>query len=224
MKDLNEGKVQQWLGYIMIGCFCWITYFNFQGFFLKVVDIFAALPFWWFLIVLPLFAMSVIWSISLDEQEIKALEEQVKNNQRMMAQRERCLRLIHYDVQQVSPIQFGFYCADLLRLLSYEEVKVTKTNRIRALTPEGNRIYIECKYDNLDHFLEQETIENLHSTMVQDEVNEGIVITNSFFSQVALEWAKECNIICIDRNALSDLILFATREGRESLENHMLRQ
>ena len=44
MKDLNEGKVQQWMGYIMIGCFCWITYFNFQVFFLKIVQLLQNIP------------------------------------------------------------------------------------------------------------------------------------------------------------------------------------
>ncbi|MEE0881078.1 MAG: hypothetical protein UIL36_05680 [Turicibacter sp.] len=67
MKDLNEGKVQQWMGLIMLSSFAWVTYFNFQGFFLKMVDSFMLLPFWWFLLILPLFAMSIVWSISLGE-------------------------------------------------------------------------------------------------------------------------------------------------------------
>lgn len=223
MKDLNEGKVQQWMGYIMIGCFCWITYFNFQGFFMKIVDMFAALPFWWFLIVLPLFAMSVVWSISLGEQEIKALEEQVQKNQKVMIQRERCLRLIHYDVQQISPIQFEYYCADLLRLLGYQEVKVMKSRRISAWTSDGNRVYIECRQKKSDDSVEQDLLENLHSEMVQDEVNEGIFITTSSFSPLALEWVKDCKMTCIDGNALSELILFVTRESREQLKEYSLR-
>lgn len=224
MKDLNEGKVQQWMGYIMIGCFCWITYFNFQGFFMKIVEMFAALPFWWFLIVLPLFAMSVVWSIGLGEQEIKALEEQVQKNQQMMAQRERCLRLIHYDVQQIPPLQFEYYCADLLRLLGYQEVKVTKSKRISALTSEGNRVYIECKYKNLDPYIEQDTLENFHLAMVHDEISEGLFITTSSFSQSALEWVKDFKITCIDGNTLSELILFATRESWEQLKEYSLRE
>ena len=224
MKDLNEGKVQQWLGYMMSGCFCWITYFNFQGFFRGIVDMFAALPFWWFLIVLPLFAMSVVWSISLGEQEIKALEEQVQKNQQMMAQRERCLRLIHYDVQQIPPLQFEYYCADLLRLLGYQEVKVTKSKRISALTSEGNRVYIGCKQKKSDDLIEQHMLENFHSVMIRDEVSEGIFITTSSFSQQAIEWVKECNITCIDGNTLSELILFATRESREQLKKYSLRE
>lgn len=223
MKDLNEGKVQQWMGYIMIGCFCWVTYFNFQGFFRGIVDMFASLPFWWFLIVLPLFAMSVVWSISLGEQEIKALEEQVQKNQQMMAQRERCLRLIHYDVRQISPLQFEYYCADLLRLLGYQEVKVMNPKRISAMTSDGNRMYIECQPKKSDHLIEQHMLENLHSVMVHDKVSQGIFITTASFSQSALEWVKDCNITCIDGNTLSELILFATRESREQLKEYRLR-
>lgn len=223
MKDLNEGKVQQWMSYIMIGCFCWITYFNFQGFFMKIVDMFTALPFWWFLIVLPLFAMSVIWSISLGEQEIKALEEQVQKNQKVMAQRERCLRLIHYDVQQISQLQFEYYCADLLRLLGYQEVKVTKSRRISARTSDGNCVYIECRQKQSDDPVEQDLLEKLHSAMVHDEVNEGIFITTSSFSPLALEWVKDYKMTCIDGHTLSELNLFATRESREQLKEYSLR-
>ena len=79
MKDLNEGKVQQWMGLIMLSSFGWVTYFNFQGFFLKMLDSFMLLPFWWFLLVLPLFAMSIVWSISLGEDEIKEGFYSVKN-------------------------------------------------------------------------------------------------------------------------------------------------
>ena len=33
MKDLNENKVERWLGFIIMGCFAWATYFHFQRFF-----------------------------------------------------------------------------------------------------------------------------------------------------------------------------------------------
>ena len=124
MKDLNSGKVQQWLGLIMLSSFGWVTYFNFQGFFLKMVDSFMLLPFWWFLLILPLFAMSIVWSISLGEDEIKELERNVQKNQRNMIKRERYFRLIHTDIEQISSTQFYYYCADILKLLNYKEVKI----------------------------------------------------------------------------------------------------
>ncbi|MBQ4164360.1 MAG: hypothetical protein IJD87_04700, partial [Turicibacter sp.] len=124
MKDLNEGKVQHWMGVIMLSSFAWVTYFNFQGFFLKIVDSFMLLPFWWFLLVLPLFAMSIVWSISLGEDEIKELERNVQKNQRNMIRRERYFRLMHTDIEQISSIQFYYYCADVLKLLNYKGVKI----------------------------------------------------------------------------------------------------
>lgn len=224
MKELNEEKVGRWLGYIMIGCFCWMTYFNFQVFFLNVVDMFASLPLWWFLIVLPLFAMSVVWSISLGEEEIKELEEQIQENQQIMAHRERCLRLIHYEIQQIPPLQFVYYCSDLLRLLGYQEVKFMKDRRMSAFTMDGNLIYVECQCKNLDQYIEQERIEKLQLAMSDDDVSEGMFITTSSFSQEAIERAKASNIICVDKGSLSELILFATRESRKYLEEYTLRE
>ncbi len=224
MKDLNEGKVQQWMGLIMIGSFCWVTYFNFQGFFFKVVSMFTALPFWWVLIVLPLFAMAVVWSISLGECEIKELEQQVQKNKRTMVRGERCLRLIHYDIQQIPHLQFYYYCTDLLRLLDYKEVKVVcdEVKDIIAINPSGEIIYIKCFTGNNQHCINQKIIEDFHQAMTADEVTQGLFLTTASFSISTLELANRYHIKCMDGKDLNELIEFVTREGKEQLKESML--
>ena len=44
MNDLNEGKVLKLMSYIMLGLFAWVTYFNFQGVFIRTVELFESLP------------------------------------------------------------------------------------------------------------------------------------------------------------------------------------
>ena len=213
MKDWNESKVHQWLAYIMIGSFCWITYFNFQGFFSKVVDLFATLPFWWFLIVLPIFAVSIVWSINLSEEEIQSLEEENQKTQQLMLKRERCIRLLHYEIDQIPPLQFVYYCSDLLRLLDYKEVRVIKNRRISALSSDGRRVYIECQCKDVTQMIEQKMLERFKLAMTDDHVQDGIFITTSSFSPLAVEWAEATNITCIDKQTLSQLILSATNSS-----------
>ena len=69
MNDLNEGKVLKLMSYIMLGLFAWVTYFNFQEVFIRMVELFESLPMWWYLLVLVLFAVSVVWSFSRGEDE-----------------------------------------------------------------------------------------------------------------------------------------------------------
>ncbi|MDO4925581.1 MAG: restriction endonuclease [Turicibacter sp.] len=227
MKDLNENKVERWLSLIMICCFAWVTYFYFQNFFIGIVEAFAALPFWWFLMVLPLFAMSVVWSINLGEYEIKELEKKVRNNQKVMTERERCLRLMHYNIQQIPPIQFVAYCADLLRLLEYGDVKIDRLasnvgKGIRAITPLGNQVYIECQHHMFKQVINEEMIQTLYAAMLENDIKEGLFITASSFTPAAIDWAKAHQIKCVDGQALNELVMFATREGREQLTKEIL--
>lgn len=218
MKDLTANKVQQWMSLIMIGCFCWVTYFNFQGFFLKMIEMFVALPLWWFLIVLPLFAMAVIWSISLGEREIKELEKQVQKNQKVMTRRERCLRLIHYDIKQIPYAQFNYYCADVLRLLGYHEVRVicNGAKDMIALNPNGDQVYIKCVATKEEQFISQSMIEDFYANMLSDKISQGLFMTTVSFSPSAVKRAQECQIKCMDGQDLNELILLVTREERAS--------
>ena len=204
MKDLNEGKVQQWMGLIMLSSFGWVTYFNFQGFFLKMVDSFMLLPFWWFLLILPLFAMSIVWSISLGEDEIKELERNVQKNQRNMIKRERYFRLIHTDIEQISSTQFYYYCADILKLLNYQAVKIIdeKEKDIIAFDTAQNIVYIKCSSKIVD----KQLIEAFHDTLIKDNITQGILMTSTTFRADELQLARSYNIKYIDKSNLNELI------------------
>lgn len=217
MKDLNEGKVQQWMGLIMLSSFGWVTYFNFQGFFLKMVDSFMLLPFWWFLLILPLFAMSIVWSISLGEDEIKELERNVQKNQRNMIRRERYFRLMHTDIEQISSTQFYYYCADILKLLNYKEVKIVdeKEKDIIVFDINEDIVYIKCSSIVVD----KQLIEAFHDTLIKDNINQGILMIASTFREDELELAKSYHIKCIDKNDLTELIKLSMSDRKESITN-----
>ena len=217
MKDLNEGKVQQWMGLIMLSSFAWVTYFNFQGFFLKMVDSFMLLPFWWFLLILPLFAMSIVWSISLGEDEIKELERNVQKNQRNMIKRERYFRLIHTDIEQISSTQFYYYCADILKLLNYQAVKIVdeKEKDIIAFDTAQNMVYIKC----LSEIVDKQLIEAFHDTLVKDSINQGILMTSTTFRADELQLVKSYHIKCIDKTDFTELIKLSMGDRRESITN-----
>lgn len=144
MNDLNEGKVLKLMSYIMLGLFAWVTYFNFQGVFIRMVELFESLPMWWYLLVLVLFAVSVVWSISRGEEEIHQIEEEMNQAKQSLVRSERCLRLLQYEVKDIPAFQFSFYCADLLRMLDYQEVRVKNYKFIRAINEVGEKVYIEC--------------------------------------------------------------------------------
>ena len=217
MKDLNEGKVQQWMGLIMLSSFGWVTYFNFQGFFLKMVDSFMLLPFWWFLLILPLFAMSIVWSISLGEDEIKELERNVQKNQRNMIKRERYFRLIHTDIEQISSTQFYYYCADILKLLNYQAVKIVdeKEKDIIAFDTAQNMVYIKC----LSEIVDKQLIEAFHDTLVKDSINQGILMTSTTFRADELQLVKSYHIKCIDKTDFTELIKLSMSDRKESITN-----
>ena len=217
MKDLNSGKVQQWLGLIMLSSFAWVTYFNFQGFFLKMVDSFMLLPFWWFLLVLPLFAMAIVWSISLGEDEIKQLERNVQKNQRNMIRRERYFRLMHTDIEQISSIQFYYYCVDVLKLLNYKEVKIVdeKGKNIIALDTNQDRVHIKC----LSKIVDKQLIEEFHDTLIKDNITQGILMTETIFREDEFQLAKSYNIKCIDKSDLNELIRLSMSDRRENITN-----
>ena len=217
MKDLNEGKVQQWMGLIMLSSFGWVTYFNFQGFFLKMVDSFMLLPFWWFLLILPLFAMSIVWSISLGEDEIKELERNVQKNQRNMIKRERYFRLIHTDIEQISSTQFYYYCADILKLLNYQAVKIIdeKEKDIIAFDTAQNIVYIKC----LSEIVDKQLIEEFHDILMKDNITQGILMISTTFRADELQLVKSYHIKCIDKTDFTELIKLSMGDRRESITN-----
>ena len=227
MKDLNENKVEHWLGVIIMGCFAWATYFHFQRFFIKFVEAFANLPLWWFLIVFPLFAMSVVWAINLEDSQMKELETNIRYNQKIMTDYERCLRLMHYDIKQVPSIQFRAYCADLLRLMQYKDVRIDQIGLsdergISAITPSGNKSYIVCQHNRLDEVITEEMIQGLHEVMLTSDIKEGLFITTTSFTSAALDLAKDYQINCIDGEGLDELIILAIREAQDPLIRQML--
>lgn len=204
MNDLNEGKIQQWMGIIMLSLFAWVTYFNFQGFFIKIVEAFIALPFWWFLLILPLFSISILWSINLGEDEIKELKRNVEKNQRKMIRRERYFRLVHTDIEQLSSTQFHYYCTDILKLTDYQEIKIVaeKEKDIIAFNKSKEMVYIKC----LSKVVDKALIEEFHDVLIKDNITQGILITSTAIKADELQLAKSYNISCIDKNDLKMLV------------------
>ncbi|MCI8702126.1 MAG: restriction endonuclease [Turicibacter sp.] len=218
MNDLNEGKVLKLMSYIMLGLFAWVTYFNFQGVFIRMVELFESLPMWWYLLVLVLFAVSVVWSISRGEEEIHQIEEEMNQAKQSLVRSERCLRLLQYEVKDIPTFQFSFYCADLLRMLDYQEVRVKNYKFIRAINEVGEKVYIGCFVKEAGESVNKDDLSPLLHTMKRDDVFRGLIMTIAPLSPEVRELAKKYHILCLDDQAIQEIISFVTREGAEMLE------
>ena len=217
MNDLNEGKVIKLIGYMMLCFFAWITYFNFQGVFIKVIELFETLPLWWYLLMMLLFAIAVVWSINLGEEEISHLEEENMRDRQLMSQHERCLRLLQYEVGEIPDFQFSFYCADLLRMLHYKEVKVKNYQSIQAKNQEGIPVYVRCLTKETGESVEEKDLTALIQSMERNRIPLGLVMTLSPVPLEVRQVARKYHILCLDQQALKEMISYVTQEGVEML-------
>lgn len=217
MNDLNEGKVIKLIGYIMLCFFAWVTYFNFQGVFIKIIELFETLPLWWYLLMMLLFALAVVWSINLGEEEISHLEEETQKDRQLIVHRERCLRLLQYEVGEIPDFQFSFYCADLLRMLHYKEVRVKNYQSIRAKNQDGVFVYVKCLMKEAGESVEEKDLTSLIQSMERNRIPLGLVMTLSPVPLEVLNVARKHQILCLDHQALKELISYVTREGVEML-------
>ena len=215
----SQERVNKQIFYMMVGSFILVTLINFQSFFIGIIRYFCLLPSWWLLIVLPLFGMAVVYSINRGEYEIKMAEEQILGKQQRIIEIERQFRLIKSDLLTLSPIQFTYYCVDLLKALGYQEVEVhTKQCQIRGINPDGEQICVFCIHTVEKLQLDEQVIQLLKDRLVDEGIEKGLIMTISDFTSDALVCATQNEMECYNGAAISKLVWFVVEEYKEKAQ------
>ena len=206
MEELTTQKVNKWLFWIMIGFFIIITYVNFQEIVHQIILLFLNIPTWFLLISTLLLTFLIINLLHLGDRKIKEMEENLSEKQNQLMNMECKVRLITQDMSQITLVGFKYYCADVLKVKGYHEIKV-KNNKedidIEAKNPQGKTIYIKCFYDSLTNTREQ--IHQLYYKMLQDGIENGIVLSNIPFTQEDENWASTFKIEYLDGKKINEL-------------------
>src|SRR5438874_1660030 len=138
-------------------------------------------------------------------------EEHVRLTKARMHRLEFLLRL--------SPSQFEDAIAIMYRQLGYAVTQTGMSNdfgRDAILMKDGNKYLVECKRYAVDMLIGRPALQKFYAAIVGDKAAGGFFVTTSGFAQTAVEYAKESNITCIDRRALSVLMLQAYPNEGES--------
>ncbi|MEU3852200.1 restriction endonuclease [Streptomyces sp. NPDC029554] len=74
---------------------------------------------------------------------------------------------------------------------------------VLALTPDGRRIVIQCKYYDVSHRVGSQDLQRFGGTcFTVHEADVAALVTTSDFTAPALEYAEQCGIVCVDGEAL----------------------
>ena len=117
--------------------------------------------------------------------------------------------LLRIDAMSVDGFSFEHYCADLLLKNGYDKATVTQGSGdfgIDILAEKDNVTYaIQCKcYTNT---VGNKAVQEAYSGKEYYKCMVAAVLTNSTFTQAAVETAKETRVLLWDRDTLSKMIL-----------------
>lgn len=72
-----------------------------------------------------------------------------------------------------------------------------------ALTPDGRRVVIQCKHYGDSHRVGSQDLQRFGGTcFTVHEADVAVLVTTSDFTMPAVEYAEQCGIVCVDRQAL----------------------
>ncbi len=72
-----------------------------------------------------------------------------------------------------------------------------------AVTPDGHRVVIQCKHYGDAHSVGSQDLQRFGGTcFTVHEADIAVLVTTSDFTTPALEYAGQCGIVCVDREAL----------------------
>ncbi|MFE4050039.1 restriction endonuclease [Streptomyces sp. YIM B13518] len=81
---------------------------------------------------------------------------------------------------------------------------------VTALTPDGRRLVVQCKRYGEDNKVGSQDLQRFGGTcFTVHEADVALVVTTSDFTAPAVEYAEQCGIVCVNRDAL-----LAWSEGR----------
>lgn len=206
----SQERVNKQLFWIIMASFLFITLISFQSFFITLLRAIILIPNWWFLIIIPLFGISVIYSINRGEEEIRVAEAELFDKQQQIIEIERQFRLIKSDLMTLSRFQFTYYCNDLLKVLGYKDIRVKDDlSAITAKNKEQQYVYIAC-FHHQDYPVIDETLIQQFECVKSHHPNfKGLIMTSIDFTEEALKFAKEHQIECYNGMAISKLVWLA---------------
>lgn len=206
----SQERVNKQLFWIIVSSFLFITLISFQSFFITLLRAIILIPNWWFLIIIPLFGISVIYSINRGEEEIRVAEAELFDKQQQIIEIERQFRLIKSDLMTLSRFQFTYYCNDLLKVLGYKDIRVKDDlSAITAKNKEQQYVYIAC-FHHQDYPVIDETLIQQFECVKSHHPNfKGLIMTSIDFTEEALKFAKEYQIECYNGMAISKLVWLA---------------
>ncbi|MGW1957683.1 restriction endonuclease [Streptomyces sp. NPDC001920] len=74
---------------------------------------------------------------------------------------------------------------------------------VLAVSPEGSRVVIQCKQYGDSHRVGSQDLQRFGGTcFTVHEADVAVLVTTSDFTAPALEYAEQCGIVCLDREAL----------------------
>lgn len=118
--------------------------------------------------------------------------------------------------------EFEKFCCHLLSKNGFKDVKVTKASGDQGIDilakNGGSKLGIQCKCYSSN--VGNSAVQEVYSGIKYYGCDQGIVITNQYFTASAIELAKSTNIWLWDRNKLNDLIKTAYKTKAEAVPGH----
>ena len=115
------------------------------------------------------------------------------------------------DIDKITGFEFEELVGRLLRNMGFivEQTLLSADGGVDIIAYSKEPIFkgkylIQCK--RWSGVVGEPVIRDLYGVVLSQNANKGIVITNSYFSEKAIEFAENKNIELIDGNILSDLI------------------
>ncbi|ABI68307.1 restriction endonuclease [Syntrophomonas wolfei] len=115
------------------------------------------------------------------------------------------------DIENMDGYEFEGFIAELLRKIGFvvEETPLSGDSGVDLIAYSKEPLYkgkylIQCK--RWEGNIGEPAVRDLYGVVLSNNANKGIIITNSFFTQQAVEFADGKNIELIDGNILNNLI------------------
>jgi len=132
------------------------------------------------------------------------------------------INTIHLDT--IDDFEFEKLCKKIFYKLNYGNIELTPRVNDKGkdliINSENGKIFVECKH-HLDRTIGRPVVQKLHSALITERADKGIIVTTGHFSNGAIEYAKQVEppIELIDKRLLYDyairagIQLFSTFEG-----------
>lgn len=111
---------------------------------------------------------------------------------------------IDRQINKLNDREFEFWSGDLLKIMGYKNIKVTKGvgdgGKDVICWRNNEKYYCEVKHFNIKHKVGRPYLNKLVGSGIGDNVKNYIFITSSYFTEESKEYAKKVNMILIDRS------------------------